>query len=237
MAISNKQRHQNYAMLFNAVIDSGSWAQWSDKARAVYVVLLRHAYNREGAARKAILSIKTIAKESGKGVDSITPAARELALSGWITIKKGSAKIKYMNIYEVHPEQHLPDLHRQMSDINTSRSKPGKCFQNRAAHTGRFCTGVPVVTPDSHLPDLHQEATSRSKTVKKNTINTKEDIKGAGSASACQGQASPAIYKEQYILDVLVKQMGIEAVRQMIKNGEIVLGEGVRLGKNDTTKI
>lgn len=238
---TGKQTYGDFSMIFNSIIKNGIWAQWSPKAKAVYIAILTHAYNRDNGKRTAIVSVKTIAKESGISTDNIALATKEIAMSGWMAITKGGRNIKFMNIYELFAEQRLTAICRQVSLPNTYRKNTVKCIGERSQNTGRF---IPI--PEKDRVGTYRKNTvndtSRCKTVKNKTINTKQDVECAGAALACQGQALPASMSTMVVTSI-GKIIELDQLKYMlnhslkvreetlsaIRSGQIKLMDGISL--------
>jgi len=241
MIIQTPEKDKDFTKQFHYHIDDGTWAKWSPKAQAVYPVILRHAGY---TSRKAILSIETIANESGVTSDSVQAGIKEIIASGYVSKRRGGAGIKFMNIYTMHKEKSL----KSVVD-NITRKKTVKRKAKRNLITGKFVATAKNTVDCSRVNTVTD--TSRENHGKKESLETL-NRDNAGSSSAFQGQASPVSpMLKSYIgktidspatLSVIVSVGGAEAIR-LIRNGEIMLSKGVNFdnainaGKSDPVQV
>src|SRR3989338_7304323 len=98
MDTQKKDKNKEFFMVPHLLIDNGTWANWSFKAKVVFIVICRYAGY---SSRKAWPGIDTIAEKAGITADSAVEANKEICKSGWMSKKRGGRDIKFANIYEV----------------------------------------------------------------------------------------------------------------------------------------
>jgi len=222
------EKDKGFAKLFNVIIRDGTWAKWSPKAQAVYVVILSRA---NYATRKAIVTIPTIVKESGVSKDSVQEAIIELEVSGYLSKKRGGAGIKFMNIYTVYKKKSLkPLIH------NINREKTVKCKPKRDPSTGKFI-GTAEKTVDYLGANTVNHISRENHGKEENLETNNRDSDGSASAFS-ESQASPISPMLQgmightinsvHELRIVVNQCGNEALKR-IQSGEIKLASNVHL--------
>ena len=224
-----QKKDKDFSKFFHNIIDSGAWAKWSPKAKAVYPVLLRWA---KYDSRKALPTIPTIAKLSGVSRDSVTEGTKEIICSGYLSKKRGNSTIGFRNIYTVFKE---PQMVGNLKDA-ILRGKTVKCKTKRDPKTRKFISSRKDA--DDYLREKAVNDTLRQNNGRKENLEILNRDTSAGSASAClNSQAEPAfkpdVYKGHTIetqteLELLIEKYG-EALLKLIRQGDIKLKEDIKL--------
>lgn len=218
--MDKKEKDKDFSKFFHSVVDSEIWANWSFKAKAVYVVINRYAnYN----SRKALPTVETIAKLAGVSEDSVNEGIKEIICSGYMSKKRGNVRIGFRNIYTLYKQ---PDLTPDKLIGDILRKKSVKCKPKKDPITGKF-----VPSREIHGDYSREKAvnsTSRENHHKKESLEILNRDTSAGSASACsKSQASPAPIKGQKSLKGISNKTlsglkeslgGVEALRQYLKS-------------------
>ena len=136
-----KEKEFGWAKLFHIIVDSGVWARLSEKARAVYIVLLRHT---DDITRNCWPGNELVAKEAGIHVRTVTAALAELVQKD--LIKKWRKDRK--NFYHLYSKKDLICLLPAKMEVSSSpRKMEISPPQKHRDSSGRFVRPSPVEKP------------------------------------------------------------------------------------------
>ena len=192
MADRYKEQEFGWAKLFHIVVDSGVWAQLSEKARAVYIVLLRHT---DDITRNCWPGNELIAKEAGIHVRTVSAALAELERRH--LIKKWRKDRK--NFYHVYSKKDLICLLPAKMDVSTSPRKmaispPRKSRDSR----GRFIRPSTMEKPAP--PPMEQPCPSAVEAVVPASMEEKESsLRRISQEDQEKKIKSPAVAMKGYI--------------------------------------
>jgi len=94
-------KDKGFSKFFHVFVDTMAWAKLSFKAKAMYIVILRHA---RWDTMTTNISEARIALEAGVSIDSVSEAIKELCINGMLNqdkILRGLSRCRVGNLAKI----------------------------------------------------------------------------------------------------------------------------------------